>query len=245
MDFDRFDSPQEMPEEGWQKKTEDNGPEEYLVPSRLKLDLDTPLEKFLFVAAVIGAIIILGGIGGYFEDGATDMVKGLLAIGTITTVGFGFLYHKTDNFYILDCDRKALLYHFKFFNFEKVSTFANFSQIHAVTVQGVRESSKHRSWWEYRVEIVLESGKVFPLADFTENSFEKNMLTAAKIAELTGASFVKTNTESYANPVKMTNGKYTFKIRPHAFLDNFRILKYFFLFTFGAIALGIIASLLK
>jgi hypothetical protein len=153
---------------------------------------------------------------------------------------FGFIpsaifYFLTDNYYILDCDKKLLAYRFKFAFYEKKSIIAKFSEIHAVTL-GVKVtkssgdtdfSRKRETFRKYQILIVLASGKVLPLSDLTFKVFEKEEKLAKKIAQTTGATFVQCQPSRTSSPgiAKGNDGRYTFNHMNNDFMLNLKISK--------------------
>lgn len=207
------------------------------LPTRIKLELKTPLENFFSWSSVAGGFLFLMGIIGYFEDGMVPMVKMFLIVGTITTTFFLALYYNTDNYYILDVQNKRLLYHFKFFFVRKIIVQASFSEISSLTVGGHREKSEDEAWWEYRILMINNLGKIIPLSDFQKDSIEKQRQLAQLIARLTGADFVESLPEQIAEASPGINGKFSFSHRSHTTSDS---LQYNGLFLVGIIAFTLI-----
>lgn len=191
-----------------------------ILPARFKLDLDTPMESLIKYAMITGVVIALLGLVGLFS-GRTDFQPFLLG-GIFLAVISAFLFFTTDNYYIIDTNKKMILYHFKFMTIESLKDFAPFSSINATSVNGRRKTTKnrhrHRVWWYYRAEIVLNSGKVYPISDWKNEGFAEASIKAKQLAEVSGANFVYSREGCMATPKRLDTGKYTFEIIPHTLL---------------------------
>ncbi|MGM0600830.1 MAG: hypothetical protein ACQETH_13550 [Candidatus Rifleibacteriota bacterium] len=190
------------------------------LPKKYKLDLDTPMETFLFWMIIIGGFTAFLGVI-YYLDGETN-ARALFSIGVVVAALSGVLYKATDNYYIIDADKKMMLYQFKCFTINNLEIFAPFSSIHAITVNGRRQHTKSTTWWEYRAEMVLSSGKVYPISEWKKYAFEETEKKARNMADITGAEFVKTSEEDVCIPARGPKGKYTFKKNPAAFFHHFK-----------------------
>lgn len=198
------------------------------LPIKLKLDLHTPMEVAFRAMLAISGLITVASLIAYFggETGARIYLTG----GIVLTIISAVLLNATDNYYIIDTNREMMLYHYKFFATEELQDFAPFSSIHAVTVNGRKRSSKrhnrHTTWWEYRAEIILNTGDVFPIDDWKQWGFAEARNTAKNLAAISGANLVEPSEECMAVPKHLNTGKYTFEISSQPL---FHIRKYFFL----------------
>lgn len=195
-----------------------------VLPAKFKLDLDTPMESFLKYAMIIGSVVGLLALIGHLS-GRTDSLPFLLG-GVFLAVISGFLFFTTDNYYIIDTKKKMILYHFKFMTLESLKDFAPFSSIDATTVNGKRKSTKNRRnwriWWEHRAEIVLNSGKVYPISNWKSSGYAEAATKAQQLAEISGANFVYSHEESIASPKRLATGKYTFESIPYTFFYHIK-----------------------
>ncbi len=232
------------PSNNYQSDPYQNQQSDIHIPSKVKLDLDTPLETLFFWGMMTGFFVLLMALIGYLEDGATSFFRTAVTAGTLLSTIFGICYKNTDNYYILDSNRKAMLYHFKFFGKQDLSVFANFSQIHATTVLCRKQSSKHSSWWEYRTAMVLDSGKIVPLSDWKKYDFLNAMKKAKNFATLTGANLVESYEQSTVRKVRGIDGKYTFSVKPYSFFDSLGNLGTPILIIFSVAALGLLLHFL-
>jgi hypothetical protein len=190
------------------------------LPVRFKLDLDTPMETFFFWMMIIGGIAAIIGLINTLDGNASAQT--LLTVGVVVAAIAGVLYKATDNYYIIDSEKKMMLYRFKFFTINNLKIFAPFSSIHAATVNGRKQHSKHSSWWEYRAEIVLASGKVYPISDWKKYAFETADKKARNMADITGAEFIENSEECMCSPARGLKGKYTFKSTPYSIMYNLK-----------------------
>jgi len=164
--------------------------EEPEIPERLKLELNTPLETFFMWAGIISCFILFAGFVGYLEDGLTSTTKLMLASGGLLLAIFGSLYFHTDNYYVVDRIGERILYHFKFFFYQRVSTVCRFSEIALITTGGKREKTKHSVWWEYAVFILTTDGGLMRVTDFAKDAFFDQKRFAERLCEITGAKFI-------------------------------------------------------
>lgn len=192
--------------------------QEITVPKRIKLDLKTPLEQFWLGMMIISGLALIISLVHYLDNGVIPQI--IPMIGLVGLAIGALCYSNTDNYYILDAEKKCLMYRFKFFASESMTIFAHFSQIHAVTVKGVRKSSKHSTWWEYQTVIVLSSGKIIPVSDMEQEAFNKQSKKAEKFAVITGARLVENLPQHTIKAVRMPDGKYTFTTHPYSIFDS-------------------------
>ena len=193
-------------------------------PSQIKLELDTPLEDFLEYGIYIGFIATLGMLFYYLKNGI-PLDKSLL-INMLTGLSFigicSFCRKRVDNYYILDSDSQYLIYHFQFLGFKKISNYAHFSEVHAVTVEGQAHGglSRHEAGWNYRVAIVLASQKKLPISNPAHNAFAEQKKEAKKIAQIIGANFIDGGIEKVAQAKLGDDGRCTFEHRNYSFLKD-------------------------
>lgn len=223
-----------MSVEAKEEKLLANSDHDLVLRGQVKLDSTTPLENFFYtgiwaspILFVFGLILIIATKSAWFVPAIF-----LGIFGFIPSVVFYFL---TDNYYILDCDKKLLTYRFKFAFYEKKSVIARFSDIHAVTLKAkVTKSSgdsdftrKRDTFRKYQILIVLASGKVIPLSDLTFKVFEKEEKLGKKIAQTTGATFVQCQPSKTSSPgiAKGHDGRYTFNHMKSDLMLNLRISK--------------------
>jgi len=163
---------------------------------RVRLDLDTPLESGLNLMALLAFLFALMFS---FESGG-------LAVAAAAWAGLaGLLRMTTDCTYSLDNDREQLRYHRAFLGGQSEWAVAHFRDIHTVTVRGSRHSSKHGSWWEYRVAAVLRTGEVVDLTDSTRNSVSVANSNGLALARHLGKPFVR-GEEGYTLSVQGRGG---------------------------------------
>lgn len=215
---------------------ESAGREEKDVTSRIKLELKTPLETVFMWLSFCSLFLLVIGFIGYMEDGWTSKVMVMVYLGVISVVFFGSLYFNTDNFYILDMERRELLYHFKFFFLRKITVAARFDDINAVTVSGSYHKTKHDQWYSYQTVYVNGDGKVFPLSDPAREAIGKQRDLASQIAELTGARYVENPPQTFASECR-SGSKYSFRHHRCSWLDSMKETAMVIVGVFGFIAL--------
>lgn len=161
---------------------------------RLKVDLRTPLEKlFLAMVLLAGAfsfLVLFTAITGE-KDAMPVFFASLIPFG----ISFG-LFWLTDNYYVVDLRNRLFLFHFHFGPIDFDWTVAPFSKIAACTTTSVHKSSKSgkhgptRHWWEYATVVVLDSGKIIPVSDFSRENLHAANLLAEKLARVFQAKHV-------------------------------------------------------
>ena len=150
-------------------------PEEVALHGRVKIDLDTPLERFFKYsgfASLIGVLICLwvGYLGGEDSPPQPEMLKGIpILLGLAAT--FYFLRRATDNYYVLDFRNRRILYHFRLLSWEKESPVFPWSDILSVAVVKVLHQTEDSSWLEYRVQLVRRTGEVLDFSDWDKELY--------------------------------------------------------------------------
>lgn len=216
------------------------------MPTQIKLELQTPLEKLWFWFFVGSVFITFSGIIGLLEDGTTEFVASLIGIGATMSFLFWSLQRSTDNFYILDLSTRCLFYHFRFFFIKRITPDRNFSDIVAITVGGLYNQGKNNVWWTYQIFALDRQGDVFALSDDVKAEERENMLLSAKrIAEITEADFVELPPEKMAK-TGHSDGKPAFYGADHTFFDsvceNLKIIAGVLIFT---TFIGLMFALIK
>lgn len=171
------------------------------LPEKVKIDLNTPLETVLtgvaLGAGIISLMLLYGGSCSSYSKHSRrtippnpELLNYLpLTIGIAAVAGFARIM--TDNFYILDTVEKKIYYHFKIFSFESVSLFMRADQVAAAGVTGVYKSSKHGSWWEYKIVLVDREGKMIDFSDFKKEEYYGLNERAKGIAAVLGCPFAE------------------------------------------------------
>lgn len=160
---------------------------------RVKVDLETPLEAFFWWGGIgggIGLLIVLFDL--LFESRhpmSPTTRNSLLSIFGSLTASCIALHRVTDNYYIVDLNRKALLYHFRLMFWEWESPYAGFEELLGVTTHGREKSSKHSRWWEYQTYVVLKNGSSFPVSNSLKESLLDANLKARTLANLAGCPY--------------------------------------------------------
>lgn len=152
-----------------------------LLPITVKVDLDTPLESAWTALAIVSGvgcyfILQIGFIGGKHTPPDPTFLNylptGLLALGL-----FIALRKFTDNYYIVDRQRKVVFYHFELAVIRSVTEYLRFSAIDSVVVNGSIHTSKNSRWYEYVILLVERGGKTHSFSD----SVQESGLTALNI----------------------------------------------------------------
>jgi len=204
------------------------------LPKKMKVDLDTPLESFFIGCAVLSGFgLFFAGIASLNNSVPRVVWQGLTGL---FVVG-GICYKYTDNYYIVDMERKKLLYHFSFFSYSSDGVIALFSDLIAATVNAEHHSSKHSSWWEYAPFMILKNGKKLQMGDYKKETdgFDGANSLAKKLSEVSGAEFIRGKREHHIEIIRNQNG--TVRV----VLEESRISLWIVGIIFLAIIIGVLA----
>lgn len=140
-----------------------------LLPRTVKVDLDTPLETLWNVLAGISGVVCflflqIGFIGGKHSPPDPEMLK-YLPYPLAALVLFLVFKRLTDNYYLVDRQRKAIFYHFECVIMKSTSEFLRFSAIDSVVVNGSIHTSKNSRWYEYKIQLVEKNGTTHDFSD--------------------------------------------------------------------------------
>jgi len=147
----------------------DNQDLDTLLPKTVKVDLDTPLESAWTVLAIVSGvgcffILQIGFLGGKHSPPDPTVLK-YLPTGLLLLGFFIALRKFTDNYYIVDRQRKAVFYHFELAVIRSVTEYLRFSDIDSVVVNGSIHTSKNSRWYEYGILLVERGGKTHAFSD--------------------------------------------------------------------------------
>lgn len=139
------------------------------LPGKIKVDLSTALESSLLVVAGIAAFIsVFLYVQGTFEGRKSPPIPELL---NYLPISIGLMaaavacWFGTDNYYIISVSKRKLLYHFQLFLTVKITPVADFEEINAIGVTGVRYTHKGNVWWKYKICAVKNDGEFIDLSD--------------------------------------------------------------------------------
>ncbi len=185
----------------------------------IKVALKSPLKRTFWYLSILSFLAI--GFAWFLnvEKELTPQTIGVMIVYTGCLVFFTGLYFNTDNFYVFDLESKQIFHHFKFFFYKKVRFFANFSDVHAVTLTGRNQGSYFDASFNYRVKAILNSGECFYLSDETYEGQEKQTRIARKISAITGAELVKSFPGCNAVP-KKSGERFSFSFYECSWLDT-------------------------
>ena len=135
-----------------------------------KVDLDTPLEQvwwFLTIGAgmAILSLLYIGYVGGKGRPPDPEVLV-YLPYAIWALILFGALWKLTDNYYIVDLDRRIVLYHFACAGLRRITPHLLSDQISGVAIDGRINASKNGRWYEYALILVEKSGKTHLMSDW-------------------------------------------------------------------------------
>jgi len=156
-------------------------------PSRLlRYDLDTPLETFLTYTTIILAITSICSFFGWASGGvfgpAFAYSIGLCVIFAITRMS-------TDCTYLLDLQKRAVLYSRSILGANSQHHVCDFDDIAAITIRGDAHDSSHNRWWYYSVALVTKDCRTIALSDKIYENFEATCSIARQLAKVTHSHF--------------------------------------------------------
>lgn len=190
-----------------------------IMPKKVKLELTTSMEAFAQLLLLLSGVpTIIVYVNNYQSKIPLFNVLSI-SLTAVTCLAFIF-YRNVDEYYVLDSSRQALMLKSKIFSNEKYVPFAPFSSIHAVVANGRYNSGgkNQPSYWTYRAEIVLNTGKVVPIDDWHRENLSSADRKAQKFSEIANVTYVKGNAKCRAKLVKM-GSKYTFDVKKRTFAE--------------------------
>jgi len=137
--------------------------EEMALLGRVKVDLDTPLEKglsFAMWALLFGAYMCfhIGVFGGKRSPPSPEFLTGLPYFLGFAALAFA-LRRGTDNYYLLDIRARQVKYHFRFLNWESVETAFRFDDILWVEYRIETRRHKSNTWNEHQLRVHRSIGE--------------------------------------------------------------------------------------
>jgi hypothetical protein len=175
---------------------------ETLPDGRIKLEFDSLMESLWFGMGVFSVIGSLAGAGILFKHGEPAILIGSLIVLAVAVV----LHMNTDDYFVVDADAFTLLFRRKFFSRQSLSRVATFDQIQAVTMNGRKQSTKSRTWWEYSVVLVLAGAKKVRVSDWGEHDYAKHHHLMEALGALVGA---RVHPAPLEHTLKVSRNKYT------------------------------------
>ena len=172
----------------------ESGGKTSVVSGRVKVDLTTPLEFFFKICIGLGCIGLPFVLLAWTVEVEIPLWLATIIFGAFFIGICG--YRNTDNYYVVDAAKNCVFYHFSCFHIERDTVVARFKDVHAVSVHAVQRRSKHSSWWEYAVFIVLKSGKKIQVTNMDREALLERNLYAQNLAARIGAPFIKGQPES-------------------------------------------------
>ncbi len=221
--------------------------EEMTFLGRVKIDLDTPLEKGLTYATyalLFGAYLCfhIGVFGGKRSPPEPAFLKGLPYFLGLAAITFA-LRRGTDNYYLLDIRRRLVMYHFRFLTWESTEPAFRFDDIRRMVLRIETRRDKHSTWNEYQLQIVRSIGEVVEFSDWVKEADELRS-RGEKLAKLFRRQLETDDySESNPNPPLTDGSKVWFHlgsipVTEHRLAVSLGIL--FLLFIFGV---GFLAAL--
>jgi len=138
------------------------------VPSKIKIDLTTPLEYSWWYLAIAAGIVLLLIV--HYASGTknTPPNPGLYKYTSIPIAFMALFYilrQFTNNYYIMDTGKRKIYFHYEFLGNVKITEYIDFNDIMAIGVTGVRHHHKNSHWWDYHIFMADKNGKITDLSD--------------------------------------------------------------------------------
>lgn len=175
------------------------------LPRNIKVDLTTDLESCLLgcgcvslVAMFISLNIAVNGCsdkhGHQTIAPVPDLKYAAAAFLVICAASFLSRFF-TDNYYIVNVERRKIFYHYKFFWSETVTEFLSPENIWTLTVRATHQHNKSSSWWNHQLVAIDAEGKIIPLSDEKQDSLSEYNARAELIAAILGCNYCKCPSE--------------------------------------------------
>ncbi|HEY9069960.1 MAG TPA: hypothetical protein VIV61_06860 [Candidatus Ozemobacteraceae bacterium] len=171
-----------------------------LLPRTVKVDLDTPLESAwtaLTMVSAVACVFILqvGFVGGKRTPPDPEFLRFLpWALGAVAL--FIALKKLTDNYYLVDRQRKGIFYHFDCLGYRSNTPYLAFSDVDSVIVNGSVHHSKHSRWFEYQIQLIDRHGKSHTFSDSLKEAELGTLNTRAEtISKIIECRFVPGKSE--------------------------------------------------
>lgn len=208
------------------------------VPSKLKLEITTPLELTLQVAllilVVVGILIIMTLMGKI----PSVIIPGI-SILLISSFIFFYLIRNVDEYYVLDADRKALMLSSSTPFWKSYKVIATFDAINEVVANGTYyRPKKSTGFWAYRAEILLKNGTVIPIQDDCRDKFSKAQERASIFAKISKIHLVRNMPEKHLRPVLVGN-RYVFSSKKETVQEVASRGLFLFLIAFVIFGVGL------
>ena len=186
------------------------------IPKKVKLEITTTLEAIALGLIAFSALLTFLSIL-YCNSNNMPIFSPITCVFIVLIVVFVIVKMNIDEYYVLDSGHQALMLKSKVFSKETYTVFAPFRAIDAVVANGRYNSGgKNRpSYWTYRAEIVLNTGKVIPIEDWQREKFIQANRKAEKFATLAHVAFVQ-GAEHHSAKAKKVGTKYSFVIKEHS-----------------------------
>lgn len=181
-------------------------------PKKIKLEITTAFESAITALALLAGFSTAGLLFHFNERNMIINPYTLTAIAV--TIMLIILRLNIDEYYVLDSDKQAIMLRKKMFSNETYAVFAPFNTIEATVGNGRYNNGGKNSpgYWQYRAEIILNTGKVVPVDDWNKEDLVAANSKAKSLAELANAKFIQGKRKVNAKPI-LENGKYTFLVK--------------------------------
>lgn len=191
-------------------------------PRKIKLEITTRVESIATAAMVLSLIITAGLFFISYED-KLQIINAKTITALAVSIMLIIVRMNVDEYYVLDTGRQALMLRSKIFSKESYTVYAYFKTIDAVVANGKYNSGGKNSpsYWTYRAEIVLRTGKVLPIDDWTREGLSEACCKASNFAKHANVNYVPGLNHGCATPIRRGN-KYTFKVKERTFLDGLK-----------------------
>jgi len=176
------------------------------LPKNVKVDLTTDLEGGLMgcgcVSLVLSFICLNMGVNGCSDKhGHRTMdpipfLKYVAGVWLVMSVGSFLSRLFTNNYYIVNVEKRKIFYHYKFYWNETITEYLSPENIMAVTVRGNHQHNKSSSWWTHQIIVIDNNGVITDLSDTKQDALDDFNSRAELIAAILGCNFCKCPPES-------------------------------------------------
>ncbi len=128
----------------------------------MKVDFDTSLESFFFIAAIFSVLAFLGLL---FKTIADPNLWKLTVLAFAAAVFFYYANKKTDNYYIFDKLKRNVYFHRSIFFFRIDKKVCSFKEIFCITQHSKRIDGRGGPRWIYNLAVLLKDGTFIDVSD--------------------------------------------------------------------------------
>ncbi len=154
---------------------------------RIKIDQITPLEAAFAASGFLGGFLLFIAC---ISTGSLPVMN-VFSVLALVFLGVGVIgYRLTDNYYVVDLNRRQLVYHFEFLSVVQETVLADFQSVACITSHSELRHYKGEHWFDYATILILRDGTKFPLSNYKKDDLLAANARARLLAGCAGVDFV-------------------------------------------------------